>query len=243
MVVALLIIMLGGITLFALSKATTAPPPVAPVAKAITAAKIDEMFAKSRHQKGDMSAALTLVEFADFECPSCRTAYNNTLKTELKTLPSYRIGFFNYPIPQHQRAVPAALAAEAAAKQGKFWEMYAELFDKKSDGLDEKAIAAAAQRIGLDLPRFAADRKDDKPLKALINSDVSHAADNQVDATPTFFIHDKAGNAAVLAGASNFARIFPDLKNGVIGDDTIAPPDPEKGTVITVYIGGKRESR
>ncbi len=248
MIIALLIILLGGGSLFLLNRLTTptAPvtdtPPVAPVE--ITAAKVEELFTKSRHQKGAVSGAdLTVIEFADFECPSCRTAYQKTLKTWDALLPTYRIGFYNFPLPMHPRAVPVAVAAEAADKQGKFWQMYDELFDTGSDGLEDAKIAAAAQKVGLDKTRFDADRKTDAPLKTLIEADTKAGTENGVDSTPTFLIRDKAGNVAVVTGALNLGRLVPDLKNGVIGDDKIASHNPQTGQPFTVYINGKRESR
>ena len=257
MIVALLIILLGGGSLFVLNKFANVAPEATPLtasAKPIDAAKIDELFNASRHQKGDVSGAdLTIVEFADFECPSCRRAYNNTMKTWDTKLPSHRMAFYHFPLEQmHPRAIPAAEASEAAAKQGKFWEMYAQLFDAKYDdsrydpkgkGLEDASIVAAAKSAGLDMTRFATDYKATAPLKELIDADQKKGIDNAVDSTPTFMIHDKAGNVVVLAGDGNLNRLLPDLKNGILGDDKIAPLVNPQGQPITYYIGGKKESR
>ncbi|MBC8134923.1 MAG: thioredoxin domain-containing protein [Fibrella sp.] len=247
MIAALLVIALGGGAMFALNQMTN-PPPVAdaPPAPAVpvTAKLVDDLFAKARHQKGEVNATLTFVEFADFECPSCRTAYKDSIAKMEKAIPSFRLGFMHLPLPMHERAIPAAVAAEAAAKQGKFWEMYAVLFDAKSEGLNEKELVAAATSLGLDMPRFAADRKNEKPFRDMIDADMKVATENRVDSTPTFFIHDKAGNTATLSGAGNLSRLFPDLKDGVLGNDKIDPlPEPGNGVPITMYLNGKREER
>ena len=66
---------------------------------------------------------------------------------------------------------------------------------------------------------------------------------DNVTSTPTFFIHDKAGNTAVVQGAGNLERILPDLKDGVLGNDTIAPFDPQNGSAIAMSVGGKQSQR
>ncbi|MBC8142224.1 MAG: DsbA family protein [Armatimonadetes bacterium] len=251
MIIALLVILLGGGSLFFLNRLTTPPDPTSadipspdPATPAITAEKVDELFTKARHQKGAIAGAdLTIVEFADFECPSCRIAYDQTLKTWDAKLPSHRMAFYQFPLPMHPRAVPAVVASEAAAKQGKFWEIYAVLFDKDSEGLDDAKIVAAAKKAGLDMTRFDADIKNGAPFKALTDADTKAGAANGVDSTPTFFFRDKSGSVAVLSGSINLGRLLPDLKDGVIGNDAIKPADPARGQPFTVYINGKKESR
>lgn len=247
MIAALLIIALGGSTLLALNNMTKLPPPPGEPPAApqvpITVQMVDDLFAKARHQKGDPGATLTFVEFADFECPSCRRAYADSIVKMEKSIPAYRLGFLHLPLPMHERAVPAAISAEAAGKQGKFWEMYAQLFDAKSEGLNEKEITDAGTVVGLDMTKFAADRKDEKPLRDLINADMKVAEDNHVDSTPTFFVHDKSGNTMTLSGAGNLDRAFPDLKDGILGNDKIKPlPDPT-GQPITYYINGQKVAK
>lgn len=244
MIAALLVIALGGCAMFALNKISNPPPPPPPAPpKMMTSQTVDELFAKARHQKGDASATLTFVEFADFECPSCRRAYSDTIVKLEKTIPSFRLGFMHLPLPMHERAIPAAIAAEAAAKQNKFWEMYALLFDAKQEELSDKQITAAASSLGLDMTQFAADQKNPKLFRDLIDADMKVATENQVDSTPTFFIHDKAGTVAVLSGAGNFGRFYPDLKDGILGNDKIAPLADPSGQPISLYINGKREER
>ena len=216
------------------------PPPPPPLV--LNAAKMDEMFAASRHTEGKADAALTIIEFADFQCPSCRRAYNNSIVKFGKTIPPYRLAFYNLPLPMHERAKPAAYAAEAAAKQGKFWEMYAALFNVKSEGLDDAKIAAAAKTAGVDAARFKADLTDTS-LKGLVEADMKLGEDDKISSTPTFFIHDKAGNTAIVQGAGNLERLLPDLKDGVIGNDVITPPDAQNGAPIVGTVGGKQTSR
>ncbi len=248
MIAALLVIALGGGSLFALNAMNGTPPGTTPEASptplpTVSAKDVDDLFATARHQKGDTNSAFTFVEFADFQCPSCRRAYSDTISKMEKTLPAFRLGFVNLPLPMHERAIPAALAAEAAAKQGKFWEMYALLFDKKYEDLTDSELSSAAKVAGLDMQRFTTDVQSKAALQALVDADMKVASNKKVDSTPTFFIHDKAGNTATLAGAANLGRLYPDLKDGVLGNDKIEPLSTPDGVPITLFIAGKREER
>ena len=148
--VLVILLMIGAyIALDKMQAKPSAPGPQPTPPPAFNAAAIDSIFAGSRHTEGKPDAILTIVEFADFQCPSCRRAYNNSIVNFAKTLPTFRMGFYHCPLPMHERAKPAAYASEAAAKQGKFWEMYVALFDKKSEGLDDAKIEAAAKTAGL----------------------------------------------------------------------------------------------
>jgi len=106
------------------------------------------------HILGPADAPVTVVEYGDYECPYCRGAARDVHRL-LERFPGLiRFVFRNFPIPQlHPHAEQAAEAAEAAAAQGKFWEMY-ELLLRTSSRLDLESLVGYASRIGLETDRF-----------------------------------------------------------------------------------------
>ncbi len=106
--------------------------------------------------RGGAQPKVTLVEFADFQCPfSARV--RPTLDALLKTYgPDLALVFRHNPLPFHDNALPAALAAEAARQQGKFWEMHDKLYAHNTE-LDRASLERYAAELGLDTARFKAD--------------------------------------------------------------------------------------
>jgi protein-disulfide isomerase len=203
-----IIVLLGGGVLVGMNSIGPKPPAPRPTPRPfeMTAEKFDKLLKTTRHIEGDPKAPVTIVEFADFECPSCRRAYNNFLKHIIENKKA-RVAFFHYPFPDmHPNAIPAAMASEAAAKQGKFWEMYAVLFEGEMNELTPEYVTAQAESIGLDMKKFDADRKDAK-LRELIKSDQSLAGEYLVDMTPTFFVRDKEGKFHRAVGGEDFGNL------------------------------------
>ncbi|MEL6182687.1 MAG: thioredoxin domain-containing protein, partial [Myxococcota bacterium] len=107
---------------------------------------------------GDPKAPVVIVEFADFECPYCRHA-RDILKQVVKGNKDDVVFYFKqYPLGMHKNAMPAAMAALAAHKQGRFWPMYNLLFDNQQN-LSEAKILELAQMLGLNMERFKQDWK------------------------------------------------------------------------------------
>ena len=149
------------------------------------------------HTKGGDDALVTIVEWSDFQCPYC-SRVGPTLDQLSKTYgDKVRVAFKHNPLGFHQRALPAALAAEAAGKQGKFWEMHDKLFANQKDLTDEN-FEAWAKELGLDVGQFKKDMADPK-LKEKITSDQKVGAPIGVTGTPAFFI-----NGRPLEGAQPF---------------------------------------
>jgi len=140
------------------------------------------------HIKGADDAPIELVEYGDFQCPHCGRAYP-ILKNLTAAMPArVKFIFRNFPLSKiHPQAKQAAIAAEAAAIQDKFWNMHALLFENQRH-LNQHAILGYAQAIGLDLSAFQSD---------LLNESLAKKVDKQfmsglrsgVDATPSFFIN------------------------------------------------------
>src|SRR5438445_3362197 len=106
------------------------------------------------HSRGALHARVTVLEYGDFECPSCKMA-SQTSTLLLERFPGQvRFIFRQYPVPEaHPHALLAAEASEAAAAQGKFWEMHDELFANQAR-LKEKDLRAYAAAVGLDMVRY-----------------------------------------------------------------------------------------
>jgi formate-nitrite transporter family protein len=140
------------------------------------------------HMRGPADAPVTVLEYGDYECPYCRGAARD-VRRMLDLYPgSIRFVFRNFPIPQlHPHAEQAAEAAEAAAAQGRYWEMY-ELLLQPSSGLDLDSLLSYAQDLGLDVDRF---RKEvtGGDYAARIERDVQEGVMNGVNATPKFYVN------------------------------------------------------
>ena len=103
--------------------------------------------------RGSSRAPVTLVAFSDFQCPFCARA-EPTLAELLKTYgDKLRVVWKHQPLSGHPQAMPAALAAEAARQQGKFWEMHDRLFSHQAE-LSPQAYERWAAELGLDVARF-----------------------------------------------------------------------------------------
>ncbi|PJE63449.1 disulfide bond formation protein DsbA [Candidatus Roizmanbacteria bacterium CG10_big_fil_rev_8_21_14_0_10_45_7] len=139
------------------------------------------------------NAPVTLVEFTDLQCPACGAAYP-IVKQILKDNKG-KITFVarNFPLVNtHKNAFPAALAAEAAGAQGKYWEMYDKLYETQnawSDSTDLRAVFIGyAQELKLNEEQFITDF-DEQKFKEKINTDMADGNAVGVNATPTFFIN------------------------------------------------------
>jgi protein-disulfide isomerase len=131
------------------------------------------------HVRGP-EAAPVVIEYADFECPYCAA-----LTLQLDELPLRRV-FRHFPIrSSHPRAWPAACAAEAAAIQGRFWQMHDSLFADQGR-LEDPHLWDRAGRLGLDVERFEADRRSEAVL-ARVRRDFEGGVRAGVATTPTVF--------------------------------------------------------
>ena len=149
--------------------------------------------------RGASNAAITLVEFSDFQCPFCIAA-TPQLESVLKAYPSHvKLIFKEFPLDSHAQAPLAAAAALAAHKQGKFWPMYDGLFAQKGN-LSRKGILALAAADGLDLKRFQADL-DSAEIKKAVEQDMTDGEHIGVDSTPTLFVNGQRYNGPVTLAA------------------------------------------
>ena len=138
--------------------------------------------------RGKVDAPVTLVLFSDFECPWCAKLEPVLAELLAKNPDKLRIIFKHMPLPMHPYAEPAASAAIAAQKQGKFWEMHDILF--QTTNWTPNTIDEAAVRIGLDMNKFRADLASPE-VQAQLTKDRSDAQAADVNATPSIFINSK----------------------------------------------------
>jgi len=145
------------------------------------------------HFRGPETAAITLVEFGDYQCPSCG-AYHPVVKELLNRYPQQvRLAFHHYPlISVHPTAMAAALAVEAAGEQGRYWEMHDLVFEHQQEWSanpnPESQFLALASRIGLNANAFMQATRSPH-LQDRILQDVVRAREANIDAVPTFFIN------------------------------------------------------
>ena len=144
--------------------------------------------------KGPENAPITITEYTDFQCSFCSRGANTVLKL-LKLYPGkVRLAFKNNPLSFHKQALPAAKAALAAHKQGKFWE-YHDLLFKNASALNEQMFVKLAKDLNLDVDKFNNDRSSDEIAKQ-IEAEKAHAAKLKLTGTPTFI-----ANGVVIKGA------------------------------------------
>ena len=139
------------------------------------------------HILGPASARIVVIEYGDFECPSCAQAYPG-VKILLKRFDRrIRFAYRHFPIVEaHPHAELAAEAAEAAGAQGKFWGMHDQLFENQKH-LKLKALRRYAEAIGLDLPRFDAEMADHIYLQR-VQEHLASGRAMGVHGTPGFFV-------------------------------------------------------
>ena len=140
------------------------------------------------HIQGDPHAPVTLVEYGDYQCPSCGQAY--PIVKRLQKHFSKRISFVfrNFPLTQiHPYAEPAAETAEFAAAHHKFWEMHDLLYENQ-ESLDDGLLLQLSQQLNLD-PNALAEALESKQFEPRVRADFSSGVRSGVNGTPTFFIN------------------------------------------------------
>lgn len=147
------------------------------------------------HQKGNKNAPITIVEFADFECPACRVAYQGISELVKNHGQKVQLYFMHFPLSSHPNAERAAIAAEAAGLQGKFWEMHDLLFTHEGT-LNDAAIKGLAQKLfnAKQMQQFEKDLKRED-LSKKVQTHRDHAMnDLKLIGTPAFLFNGRPYN-------------------------------------------------
>jgi protein-disulfide isomerase len=186
--------LLGGILLYRASRI-----PVPAGSKDYVARVSDGV--EAIHARGTADATVTLEEFADFECLACARLATTLDQLARDYHERVRITFYHFPLPGHRHAQEAAIVAEAAALQGRFWEMHDLLYREQgnwSKAADVQLLFENyAKRLGLSLERFNKDMEGER-TKARVVSDQQQAARLGVTSTPTVFINNEAVTPSAL---------------------------------------------
>jgi len=144
---------------------------------------------KRDHSQGPATAAVTLVQYGDYECPYTRQSTWVVQALQQQLGDQFRFVFRNFPLTEiHPHALHAALSAEAAAAQGKFWPMHDYIFHHQHT-LADADLAKFAEAVGLDRQQYARAMAEHRVLLARIEEDVASGERSGVQGTPTFFIN------------------------------------------------------
>jgi protein-disulfide isomerase len=194
-----------------IEKDIAAKPAAAPAANRpqIDPNKVYEIPVGNSAVRGPKDAPVTITMFSDFQCPFCAQtapvvdevlkAYPNDVNFVMKQFPLRSI---------HPNADPAARAAIAAGKQGKFWEMHDELY-KNTRNLTPETIKGIAEKIGLDMKKFEADQASDD-VKKQVEEELALGGKSDVRGTPSFFVNGKIAQNRSVEGFK--AQIEAELK-------------------------------
>jgi protein-disulfide isomerase len=150
--------------------------------------------------RGPENAPVTIVEYADFQCPYCRNVHVTIEQLLLEYADQVRYVYRDYPLPNHMRALPAAQAARCAAEQGKFWEYFEHLMMMNGD-LGDEDLLRRAEAVGLDAGEFSGCVESGRH-KELVDQHFKSGQAAGVTGTPTFFI-----NGRRVAGAKSYEQL------------------------------------
>lgn len=155
----------------------------------------------SDYVRGNPNAKVTLIEYSDFECPYCARFFSATIEPLVKSYgDKIRFIYRHFPLSFHKNAMPAALAAECAGEQGKFWEMHDKIFALNlSEELGVDNFKKAAKDFKLNTAKFN-DCLDTQKYKAKITSEMNGGAAAGISGTPGTFVNGELIKGAVDIG-------------------------------------------
>jgi protein-disulfide isomerase len=140
------------------------------------------------HTQGKKDADIVIVEYGDYQCPYCGAAYPVLKEMMNKYENQVQFVFRNFPLSEmHQYARPAAIVAEAAALQGKFWEMHDAIYENQQY-LNEELLLELAEKLELDSQQFNADIKKSEVAEK-IDADFESGIMSGVNGTPSLFVN------------------------------------------------------
>jgi protein-disulfide isomerase len=190
------------------------------------------------HVLGNPDAAVTLLEYGDYECPYCAAAAPVLRQVVEESDGQVRLLFRNFPLAdRHPFALTAALAAEAAGEQGAFWPMH-ELIFARQDRLDDAALRAYADELGIDGERVVGDAA--QVFGDKVEADFAAGLEAGVGGTPTVFIDGRLWSGRVENGALRRAIGMASTQNGSGPDGR---RDPRAGRQRRWSLGLRRAQR
>lgn len=149
-----------------------------------------ETFALAAHEKGNTESEIRLVEYSDFQCPACKAAAPAVAELVENFGDQFVLEYRHFPLRSiHPNAQIAAQASEAAAVQGKFWEMHDKLFEMQAEWSQsfnpERFFRTYAEELGMNVDRFRFDLESDE-VKDRVNANADEAAALSLPGTPAF---------------------------------------------------------
>ncbi len=161
--------------------------------------------------KGRSDAAITIVEFSDFQCPFCSRGADIMKEVQNKYGNKVRVVFKNFPLPFHQHAHHAAQAGLCAHEQNKtkFWDMHAAMFADQ-EGLSIAGLTEKARRVGLNMDDFQECLSSER-FRSRVDADAAQGRELGVQSTPTYFV-----NGMMVSGAQPldaFSEIIDEILN------------------------------
>lgn len=152
--------------------------------------------------KGSQNSKIELIEYSDFQCPACAGYYPYVKEMMVEYGDKIKFAYRHFPLQQHLNAPLAARAAEAAGKQGKFWEMHDLLFENQNSWANNSKpndiFVGFASQLNLDVEKFQKDA-DSEEIKNKVGNDLKNGLKAGVNSTPTFFLNGKTLNPNAMS--------------------------------------------
>lgn len=173
-----------------------------------------QRYANDGHRLGLETAAVTIIEFGDYQCPYCRESEAHLTAIRRKHGNDVSLVYRHFPLPGHGSAYPAARAAECAGQQDRFWEFHGLLYSTDSwmEDTSEAELAELADQARVasleEFARCLADREIDD----IVNADVAAGQGLGIQATPTFLVNGEL-HVGVL-DSLRFEVLFEELSGG-----------------------------
>lgn len=215
----IVVLVLGGLVIY--SRISNPAPDVSNVDPSVVLSASDSNGNIADHVKGSADAKVVIVEYGDFQCPSCGSVYPYIELVTEKYGDKIAFIFRNFPLTTiHPNARAAAATAEAAGLQGKFWEMYDALFSNQNSwsslGADTRTstFATYASNIGLDMEKYDATLADSATqINKKINFDLELGKKLGVSGTPTFYINgnkisEEVGSDLMSGDVTSFTSLI-----------------------------------
>ena len=195
---------LGGGSAPAAARALSVPTDAVAAGDPVPSGSLPDITA-DEYVRGNKDAAITLVEYSDFECPFCGQ-FHTTLQQVARDYPNdVKIIFRHFPLSFHPEAEPAALAAECAGEQGKFWEFHDIIFENQTQ-LGDAFYTQTASQLGLNAGKFK-DCVSSQKYLSKIQTQSQEGGAAGVTGTPGSFLIGPDGNVVAIKGAQPYSVV------------------------------------
>lgn len=194
-------------------------PPPPPPGLTVEAVPAEPQPLTGARVKGSPTARIGIIEYADLECPACGTFVQRTYGELMATyVDTGRVRFFlrHFPLPNHQFARPASVAAHCAGEQGRFWPFYERVY-RLQPRLDEAGLRAAMRKIGVDMSSWSRCVASDRANEA-VDADFEAARGLEIRGTPSFLIGTIQDDGRLRATSRlHGAQPFDAFENAIAG--------------------------